>query len=51
MKYDKCTNCIHRYGTRCNKRTMEINSRFIRAWGCDNYKPNYESLLKENIKK
>lgn len=47
MNYGKCKNCIHKRGTRCEKRSMQINPRFIRAWGCDYYKPNYESLIKD----
>ena len=48
MYYGKCKNCIHRRGIRCPLRSMCINPKFIKIYGCDNYKPNYESLLKED---
>lgn len=43
----KCKNCIYRKNTRCEYRQMEINPYFIKYWGCDDYKPDYESLLKD----
>lgn len=48
MKYGKCKDCIHRRGIRCEKRTMVINPKFVRVWGCDHYKANYESLIKDD---
>ena len=46
----KCKDCIYRVkfnGTyRCNKRQFMITPKLIRAWGCNDYKCKYESLLK-----
>ena len=42
-----CKECLYRKAGRCEKRTMEINERFIKAWGCDNYECRYIELFKE----
>lgn len=48
IKCDDCLHCINYHGVkRCMKRSLTIDRRFIIAWGCDSYKPNYETLLKE----
>ena len=42
-----CVHCINYNGVkRCNKRSFMINPKFICAWGCNDYKCKYESLLK-----
>ncbi len=46
-----CKECIHRIAGRCYKRSMEINEKFIKAWGCGDYECRYEELFKEEIKK
>ena len=43
----RCRECIHKKGTRCEERSMQINQIFINVYGCDNYKCRYESLLEE----
>ena len=41
-----CVHCVNYRGTkRCNKRSFMINPKFIRAWGCNDYKCKYMSLL------
>ena len=45
-----CKECLHRVAGRCERRAMEINEKFIKAWGCDNYECRYIELFKEDIK-
>lgn len=50
IKNIKCGVCIYcqkiENGVyRCNKRSFMINPKFIRAWGCSDYKCMYMSLL------
>ena len=49
IKYCKCIDCEYKtkYG-RCRKRQFMIDYKFIRVWGCDDFKPKYETLLKED---
>ena len=46
--YLKCKDCEHKTkNNRCLKRSFMINEKFLKAWGCDDYKPKYLDLLKE----
>ena len=43
---DYCRHCVNYRGMkRCNKRSFMINPKFIRAWGCNDYKTIFMSLL------
>ena len=43
---NSCVHCINYNGVkRCNKRSFMINPKFIRAWGCSDYKCKFMSLL------
>ena len=50
-----CNDCIHRVnycGTaRCEKRSFMINPKFIRIYGCNDYKYRNETLFPEETRK
>ena len=44
----KCKDCLYKTrNNRCIARSMQINERFVKIMGCDDYKPRYEDLLKD----